>query len=91
MSSRCTASANNTAMPFLGPEHDTRKADSIREEALASLVDAASGLAVYQPTHELRWVDHGPYHYRQLQKRWVCALTGESEWRDVPVVREGEA
>lgn len=110
-------------MPFLGPEHDTRKADSIgagvqrneaerirvdemaarrnavrpdvrsalRDEISAQLGPAAAELmTALKPTCELRWLDRGPNWTRRLEQRWVCALTGKNEWRDVPVVREGE-
>lgn len=118
-------------MPFLGPEHDTRKADSIgagvqrneaerirvdemaarrnavrpdvrsalRDEISAQLGPAAAELmTALKPTSELRWLDKwtdiGGGIMRGglpvLQQRWACALTGKSEWRDVPVVREGE-
>jgi len=82
-------------MPFLGPEHDTRKADSLKEEISAQLGLAAAVLmTALKPTCELRWLETLSHFYgvcRALQCRWVCALTGKSEWRDVPVVREGEA
>ena len=92
-------SANNTAMPFLGPEHDTRSAKQVGEDALHDLVTKASiELTALKPTCELRWM-RKPVRYGSdlcdgppvLQQRWACALTGKSEWRDVPVVREGEA
>jgi hypothetical protein len=85
-------------MPFLGPEHDTRKADSLKEEISAQLGLAAAVLmTALKPTCELRWIDREHVTWdgltgspSPLQQRWVCALTGKNEWRDVPVVREGE-
>jgi hypothetical protein len=84
-------------MPFLGPEHDTRSAKQVSEDALRDLVTKASiELSALRPTPELRWVDRwtdiGGGIMRGglpvLEQRWACVLTGKSEWRDVPVVRE---
>ena len=85
-------------MPFhTDPAHDTRKADSIKEEIAAQLGATAAELTALKPTCELRWVERRMMGdattlvcVRVLQQRWVRALTDQSEWRDVPVVRECE-
>ena len=66
---------------------------------LAAVLGAenAARLTVLSVTPELRWDErwgmaaaHTSVCTRVLQQRWVCNITGRSEWRDVPVVGESE-
>ena len=78
------AARRNAARP------DVRSA--LRDEISAQLGPAAAEMmTALKPTCELRLLDRGRDYMRSLQQRWACALTGKSEWRDVPVVMEGEA
>ena len=66
------------------------------EKAGYSLHGNISLIVALKPTCELRlldrWADIGGGIMRGghpvLQQCWACALTGKSEWRDVPVVME---
>ena len=67
----------------------SREADFIKERISSQLGPAAAEMmTALKPTCELRWLDRGRDYMRSLQQRWACALTGKSEWRDVPVVME---
>ena len=68
-----------------------RNASVIRKDGSGYLVTSPSVEATdLKPTCELRWLHPAPLDTHGLQQRWACALTGKSEWRDVPVVMEGE-
>ena len=74
-----------------------RNASVVRKDGSGYLVTSPSvEVITLKPTCELRlldrWTDIGGGIMRGglpvLEQRWACVLTGKSEWRDVPVVRE---